>query len=102
VSKTKKLLAGVSTSALIMATLSGCGEEETLPIPEDTECEDWDWDSDLGVWECDDYDSPHYGFFFYGAKYYTKKSLKSSSSYKTYKSSSSFKGFGSGNKSYGG
>jgi hypothetical protein len=98
--KTNKLLTGVISATMITAT--GCGSEELPPVPEDTECGDWEWEADEGVWECDDYDSPHFGYFYHGGKMFSSKSgLKASSVYKNYKSSSSFKGgkssgFGSG------
>jgi hypothetical protein len=104
--KTKKLLAGVSTSALVLSSLAACGDNyaDLPPVPEDSECGDWEWEDDEGVWECDDRNSPYFGYFFFGGKRFkTKSMLKSNKSYQNYRSSSSFKGgFGSGSKSYGG
>ncbi|MBO1513375.1 hypothetical protein [Metabacillus bambusae] len=97
--KTNKLLTGIISATMITAT--GCSDESLPPVPEGTDCDDWEWEADEGVWECDDNDSPHYGYFYYGGKMFSSKSsLKTSSAYKSYKSSSSFKGgksgFGSG------
>ncbi|MFG6494073.1 aminotransferase yhxA [Fictibacillus sp. UD] len=106
--KTKKLIASVS-SASVAVMLSGCNDysaEELPPEPTDTECQDWEWDADDGVYECDDTNSRYFGSYFYGGKYYKgKSSLLKSSAYKSYKSSSSFKGGGSGfggSKGFGG
>lgn len=81
-----------------MITAAGCNNDESLPpVPEGTDCGDWEWEAEEGVWECDDYDSPHFGYFYYGGKLFSSKSsLKSSSAYKSYRSSSSFKGGSSG------
>lgn len=110
-SKTRKVMVGVSSTALMLG-LTGCGSEaqELPPIPEDLSCSDWEWDYDDGVWECDDYDSQYYGHFYYGGRYYSSKSnLYKSKDYNAYKNSSSFiggvtksSGFGSGSKSFGG
>ncbi|WP_456363635.1 aminotransferase yhxA [Priestia aryabhattai] len=90
--KTKKVLAGVSAAALV-ATLTGCNSG----MPSDSRCNDWDYDKKDKVWECDDYNSHHYGHYYYGGSYYKNRdSLHSSSSYKSYKSS----GFGSGSRSH--
>ncbi|RBW67824.1 hypothetical protein [Bacillus taeanensis] len=98
--KTKRLMTGVLSTALAVG-LSGCGSER-LSEPDDSRCRDWDWNSDLGVYECDDDDSGYRGSYYYGGTYYkSKNALKSSSSYKSYSSSSSFKGssgFGTGSK----
>jgi hypothetical protein len=98
-SKTKKLLTGIISATMITAT--GCSDESLPPVPEGTDCGDWEWEADEGVWECDDNDSSHYGHFYYGGKMFSSKSsLKTNSAYQSYKSSSSFKGgksgFGSG------
>lgn len=94
-SKTSKLLTGIISASMI--TAAGCGNNQSLPpVPEDSDCGDWEWEADEGVWECDDDYSSHYGHYYYGGKYYsTKSSLKSSSAYKSYQSSGSFKGGGS-------
>jgi uncharacterized membrane protein YgcG len=93
-SKTNKLLTGIISATMI--TAAGCGNNESLPpVPEDTDCGDWEWEADEGVWECDDDYSSHYGHYFYGGRFYSTKSrLKTSSAYKSYKSSGSFKGGG--------
>jgi hypothetical protein len=116
--KTNKIIAGISSTALALG-LTGCGNDfeqtaqqpEPDEIPNDASCNDWEWDSEDGVWECDDTRSPYYGHFLYGGLFYnSKKMLKSSSSYKNYQNSSSFKGtsgskgstgFGSGSRSSG-
>lgn len=96
--KTKKLLTGLFAGTFA-AGMAGCGAEDLPPEPQTAECDDWDWDSDLGVYVCDDDDSSYRGSYFHNNRYYKNKSnLLSSSSYKSYKSSSSFKGFGSGSK----
>ncbi|MDQ0230776.1 hypothetical protein [Metabacillus malikii] len=94
--KTGKLLTGVLVVTVIAAT--SCQDEEALPdTPDDPSCDDWEWEADEGVWECDDYDSSYYGHYYYGGSYYSSKNkLTSSSSYKSYKTSSSFKGGSSG------
>lgn len=70
------------------------------PEPNDNSCSDWDWDDELGVWQCDDSSSGYRGHYFYGGKYYQNKStFKNSSAFKTYQSSAEFKGgIGSGSK----
>ncbi len=110
-SKTRKVMVGISSTVLMLG-LTGCGSEaqELPPIPENTGCSDWEWDYDDGVWECDDYDSHYYGHSYYGGRYYSSKSnLYKSKDYIAYKNSSSFigggtksSGFGSGLKSFGG
>ncbi|HYK75314.1 MAG TPA: hypothetical protein VEV44_19635 [Pseudoneobacillus sp.] len=97
--KTKKLLTG-AVASLFAVGLTGCNNPDLPPPPEGTDCNDYDWNDDLGVWECDDYDSRHYGHYFYGGGFYSNRSsLFQSKSYKSYKSSSSFKGgFGSSSK----
>lgn len=97
--KTKKLLSGAAASIFAVG-LAGCSTQDLPPTPEGTDCDEWEWEDDLGVWECDDDDSTRFGHFFYGGKSYkSKSSLFQSSSYQSYKSSSSFKGgFGSSSK----
>ncbi|MBM7603812.1 putative membrane protein YgcG [Metabacillus crassostreae] len=100
--KTKQLLTGVISATMIAA--AGCGNDEELPpVPEGTDCGDWEWEADEGVWECDDDASSHRGHYFYAGSWFaSKNSLRSSSAYKSYKSSSSFKGGGSVSKSSSG
>lgn len=117
--KTKKIIASISSTALALG-LTGCGtniEEQSASIPEpddipeDSSCSDWEWDSEDGVWECDDSRSPYYGHFFYGGAFYkTKSLLKNSTAYQNYRNSNLFKGasapkgtsgFGTGSKSTG-
>ncbi|AHN21375.1 aminotransferase yhxA [Lysinibacillus sphaericus] len=108
--KTKKMMVGISATALTLS-LAGCDTStSSLPSkPTDESCNDWDWSEEEGVWQCDESRSGHYGAYYYGGSYYnTKSALKSSSDYKNYKSSTSSKagrsssGFGSGLKSFGG
>jgi hypothetical protein len=98
-SKTKKLLTG-AVASIFAVGLTGCSSQDLPPLPEGTDCNDWEWDNDSGVWECDDNDSRYYGHFFYGGKLFkNKRSLLHSSSYKSYQSSSTFKGgFGASSK----
>ncbi|MBB6443915.1 aminotransferase yhxA [Bacillus benzoevorans] len=102
-SKTKLLLTGIVSAAVIIG-VTNCSNNSSQPkMPDDPSCDDWEWDDDDGVWECDDEYSSHYGHSYHGGKYYSSKSnLYKDSSYKSYKSSSSFKssssGFGSGSK----
>ncbi|MCM3602704.1 aminotransferase yhxA [Robertmurraya korlensis] len=99
-SKTRRMMTGITSTALVlgMAGCSSATEEytytEDIPDPpEDTSCSDWEWDAEDGVWECDDYDSNYYGHYFYGGRYYKGKSaLHASKDYLSYKNSSSFKG----------
>lgn len=114
--KTQKIIAGLSSTALAFG-LTGCGTDEQAAqpgpdeMPQDSSCAEWEWDSEDGVWECDDSRSPYYGHFFYGGIFYkTKSLLKSSSAYQNYRNSSAFKGtgaqkgssgFGSGSSSTG-
>ena len=37
-----------------------------FPEPNDNSCSDWDWDDELGVWQCDDSSSGYRGHYFYG------------------------------------
>ncbi|MFC4323120.1 aminotransferase yhxA [Litchfieldia salsa] len=103
-SKTKKLLAGVTSVAMI-ASIVGC-QNNTPALPDDSNCDEWEWDDDDGVYECDETTSSYYGHYFYGGSYYSNKaSLLKSPSYQNYKNSSSFKGgkgFGSGSSFSGG
>lgn len=108
--KTKKLMVGISTTAITLS-LAGCGSSTSSlpPKPTDQSCKDWDWSEEDGVWQCDESRSGHYGAYYYGGSYYRNKSdLHSSSDYKNYKNSTNFKatqsssGFGSGSKSFGG
>ncbi|WP_412917727.1 hypothetical protein [Metabacillus sediminilitoris] len=61
-SKTTTLITGILSASMI--TAAGCNNESLPPVPEGTDCNDWEWEDDEGVWECDDYDSSHYGYFF--------------------------------------
>jgi hypothetical protein len=105
-SKTKKVLVSVAAVALTTGMI-GCQSNATPPNPpDDTDCDEWEWDADDGVYECDDRDSNYFGYYFLAGRYFSSKSsLLKSPSYKSYKSSSSYKGskgFGSGTRSYGG
>ncbi|MCA1064847.1 hypothetical protein QTG56_24885 (plasmid) [Rossellomorea sp. AcN35-11] len=99
--KTKKLLTGIS-AAVISLTLTGCGQQQQAYLPDqpDIDCDDLEFDHELGVWECDDYDSDFFGYYYLNGKPFKSKSaLKSSSSYKTHKSSSTYKSVKSSSKS---
>ncbi|MEG0438641.1 MAG: aminotransferase yhxA [Solibacillus sp.] len=108
--KTKKLMVGISATALTLS-LAGCNSSANSlpPQPTDVSCNDWDWSEENGVWQCDESRSGHYRSYYYGGGYYNNKSaLHSNNDYQNYKSSASFKtgqsssGFGSGSKSFGG
>lgn len=119
-SKTKKVMAGVTSTAMLIG-LAACGSEEysatpDTPVPDDQNCSDWEWDEDDAVWECDDSRSPYFGYLFFAGKYFSNSSsLIKAPGYKSYKSnliakqrdqsttsSGGSSGFGSGSKSYGG
>lgn len=108
--KTKKLVTSLLAS-IIVTSMTGCGTQAapavpSVPMPTDPGCTEWEWESDDGVWECDDKRSPHYGGFFYAGVYYASKSkLHGSSAYKNYYSGyknsinkGKSGGFGSGSK----
>ena len=116
--KTKKVLVGVSATAMTLA-LAGCGssegtyEQSMIPSPpQDNRCNDWEWDEDDQLWECDDHRSSYYGHYHYMGNFYSNtnklKSSKNGASYSNYLSSSSSNssksssGFGSGSTSSGG
>jgi hypothetical protein len=108
--KTRKVMVGITTTALTLG-LSGCGSNsaEGAP-PNDQNCNDWEWDNDDGVWECDDSRSSYYGHYYYGGRYYkSKSSLLNSKDFTSTKNSSTINngsktssGFGSGSKIFGG
>ena len=94
--KTKKVLFGVSATAVSLV-LAGCGSSSndvaqgapeplynstTIPEqPTDQHCNDWDWDADDYVWECEDSRSSYYGHYYYGGQYFNSiSSLKNSKS----------------------
>ncbi len=108
--KTKKLMSGISATAVAL-TLAGCSTSTSSlpPKPADQSCRDWDWSEEDGVWQCDESRSGHYGAYYFGGRYYKNKTaLYNSTDYTNYKSSASYKagksssGFGSGLKSFGG
>lgn len=109
--KTRKVMAGITSTALTFG-LAGCGTNnaDIPPPPEDESCRDWDWDDEDGIWECDDSTSRYFGYYYFGGLFYaSKSSLLRSNAYQSYKNSSSYKGrskgssgFGSGTKSFGG
>ncbi|MDM8150372.1 hypothetical protein SAMN04487776_103297 [Priestia megaterium] len=100
-SKTKKMMAGVLTTAL-MTSLVACGStDQARPAkPKDKSCDKWKWDENTQTYYCSDSSSSHSGSYYHGGRYYgSKKQLTSSSAYKSFKSSSSYKsGIGSGSK----
>ncbi len=88
--KTKKLITGLSTAALVMG-ITGCGNTythideteapksnpstgqatEIPPVPDANEyCEEYEWDASEGYYECDDDDSHYYGHYFYNRGFY--------------------------------
>lgn len=109
--KTRKVMAGITTTALTIG-LAGCGSDQAdIPAPPNEEgCSDWEWDEDDGVWECDDRKSSYFGHYYLAGMFFANKSsLKSSAAYKSYQNSPSFKGgnktstgFGTGTNSFGG
>ncbi|MBO9129859.1 aminotransferase yhxA [Bacillus sp. 165] len=97
--KTKKVLAGVVTA--FAAGMAGCNSQQSLPpVPDDLQCNDYEFDSDEGVWECDDRNSPHFGYYYFAGRMFSSVAgLRADSKYKTYKNSPEFKsGFGKGSK----
>lgn len=62
--KTKKLMTGISTTALTLS-LAGCGTSANSlpPKPTDKGCDDWDWSEEDGVWQCDESGSGHHGYY---------------------------------------
>ncbi|MBT2638259.1 MULTISPECIES: aminotransferase yhxA [unclassified Bacillus (in: firmicutes)] len=117
--KTKKVIASISATAL-MVGLAGCNnnpqaipdrgwepdvsgdegqdwnseqDEDIPPVPEGTDCSDWEWDNEDGVWECDDNNSPYFGHYFFAGMFFANRSLLyKSNDYMKYKNSTSFKG----------
>ena len=117
--KTKKVMAGISAAALLMGA-TACNNPQSLPDrdwdegtsggaegqdwsasqdqdippePEGTDCSDWQWDDEDGVWECDDNRSPYFGHYFFAGMFFANRSmLYKSNDYMKYKNSSSFKG----------
>lgn len=65
-SKTKMVLKGVVYSTAIIGLISCLNEPSDPEMPDDPSCDDWEWDDDDGVWECDDEYSSHYGHSYYG------------------------------------
>ncbi|MWC28128.1 aminotransferase yhxA [Paenibacillus sp. MMS18-CY102] len=109
-SLTKKVMLGISSVAVASA-MSGCGQttypEPSPPRPpNDSSCNDWEWNSNQGVYECDDSSSSHYRSYYHNNRYYSSSSsLHKDSSYKSYKSTLTPKkssGFGKGSFSSGG
>jgi hypothetical protein len=116
--KTKKLMAGISATALLIG-ISGCGpnqqaapdrdwqpddqdsgnedwsagNDEIPPVPEGTDCSDWNWDEEDGVWECNDTRSTYFGHYFFAGMFFSNRSmLYRSGEYRKYRDSPSFKG----------
>ncbi|KPB04527.1 hypothetical protein [Bacillus sp. CHD6a] len=112
--KTKKVLSSVSATIFALG-MTGCGsnteEVSSLPPePFDDRCNEYEWDNEEGVYQCDDESSSFYRSYYHGGSFFgSKSSLKKDSSYKTYRNSSSYKsnttpskGFGSGSSYSGG
>lgn len=98
--KTKNVLLGVTTTALTLV-LAGCNSTNNYsnnnqysngsipPQPTDASCRNWDWDSDDGLWECDDQNSSHFGHYYYGGSYYRSvNGLLNSAAGNSYRNSS--------------
>jgi hypothetical protein len=88
--RTKKMMAGISTAALL-AGMTGCN---TMPVtksieesllaessnnsfvdgPNDPYCNEWEWE-ESGVYECEQHDSNFYGFYYYNGGYYPDKDI---------------------------
>jgi hypothetical protein len=65
-------------------------------VPNDEYCGEWEFDMEAGTWRCNDSESIHYSYLYYGGLYYATLSyLKNNKAYKDYQSS---KGFAGGNK----
>lgn len=113
--KTKKVMAGISATALLMSAAacnnqqtlpdkgsspagngqdwSAAGDQDIPPVPEGTDCSDWKWDDKEGVWSCDDQRSSYFGHYFFAGMFFANRSmLYRSNDYMKYKDSSSFKG----------
>ncbi|MGD6816640.1 hypothetical protein [Metabacillus sp. 84] len=88
--KTERMMKQVlvtATASIFAIGMSGCSSQsaDRPDPPDDQSCDDWEWDNELEVWECDDDRSPHYGHFFYGGAFFaTANALKKSSKYKSY------------------
>lgn len=103
--KTKTVLLSILGLATVMAT-TGCTSQADGNYPpqpsEDAGCDDWDWNDELKVWECDEYDGGSGGsgssggrvYYHNGKLYKSKQSLITSSDYDSYKKSSSFTSYG--------
>lgn len=97
-SKTSLLMKKVSialTGGIAASTLAGCASDDVArpPVPQNDDCNDWEYSESEGVWVCDDSGSHYYHSYYHGGFFYrTKKELHGSSSYKSYKSSSHFAG----------
>ncbi|GGE63966.1 hypothetical protein [Priestia taiwanensis] len=65
-------------------------------IPNDEYCSEWEFDMEAGVWKCNDSESTHYSYLYYGGLYYATLSYLMNN--KTYKDYHTSKGFAGGNK----
>lgn len=118
-SKTKKVMAGISATAIMMGFTACSNNPQAIPdrdwdddvsagdgqewnvkedqdipaVPEGTNCTDWEWEAEDGVWECDDNNSPYFGHYFFAGMFFANRSLLyKSNDYMNYKKSPSFKG----------
>ncbi|WP_156319797.1 aminotransferase yhxA [Bacillus sp. FJAT-18017] len=103
--KTSKLMTAVSSTALALG-LVGCSTSgsddwessagqtgDIPPMPENTDCGQWDWDEDDGVWECDDRNSSYFGHLFFAGMFFSNRSaLYKNRDFVNYRNSPSFKG----------
>ncbi|QOT00459.1 hypothetical protein JNUCC42_07120 [Brevibacterium sp. JNUCC-42] len=65
---------------------------EDLNIPEDTDCESWEFIENEGVYGCTDSNSSHYNQLMYGGIFYASTAaLLQQSNYHSYKNSSRFR-----------
>ena len=95
-SQTKKVL-NTLLAGVVATGLTACGSSAASK-PNDPDCRDYKWDSDIDAYSCDDRSSARYGGYYYGGNYYNNKSAMINSN--EYKSAASNKssGFGSGSK----
>ncbi|MFD1738104.1 hypothetical protein ACFSCX_16365 [Bacillus salitolerans] len=90
--KTKKMMASISTVALV-AGITGCSSNQvsveqqvnrnintqssgtnnpTFVGPTDPYCDSWEEEGE-GIFECEDYDSDYYGYYYHNGTYYRDK-----------------------------
>ena len=94
---TEKMLKGVlksATATVLAFGMSGCGNAQNVSRPDepnDSSCDEWEYEEEYGVFECEDDGSMYRDHYYYGGMYYPSSSaLKKSSKYKSYAKSSNF------------